>query len=273
MIRSLWTGAAGMKAQQTSLDSVSNNLANVNTTGYKAQTVEFKSLLYQNLQTATTTSDGNPKPTSAQVGLGTRVASTNSNWKVGQQLASDNPTSLFINGTGFFTIRVADGNTYYTRNGDFTFSPGNDGNLVLTDSEGNEVLDTNGNPIELPNGVASESVSFAQDGTIGYQQADGTNVTTGQAVQITQFPNPQGLEKTSGNLLVATNASGAPINESNTNLNITRSVIRQGYVEGSNVNVADEMVKMIVTQRAYEMNSKSIQTSDTMMEEANNLRR
>lgn len=99
MIRSLWTGASGMKAQQTSLDSVANNLANVNTTGYKSQTVEFKSLLYQNLQTATTTSDGNPKPTSAQVGLGTRVASTNSNWAEGQQLASDNPTALFINGT------------------------------------------------------------------------------------------------------------------------------------------------------------------------------
>lgn len=274
MIRSLWTGASGMKAQQTSLDSVANNLANVNTTGYKSQTVEFKSLLYQNLQTATTTSDGNPKPTSAQVGLGTRVASTNSNWAEGQQLASDNPTALFINGTGFFTIRGADGNTYYTRNGDFTFSTSTDNaNLVLTDSEGNEVLDTTGNLILLPANASAESVSVAANGAIGYRQADGTLATTGQTIGIAQFANPQGLEKTSGNLLMETNASGQAINEGTTNLNITRSVIRQGYIEGSNVNVADEMVKMIVTQRAYEMNSKSIQTSDTMMEEANNLRR
>ena len=197
MIRSLWTGASGMKAQQTSLDSVANNLANVNTTGYKSQTVEFKSLLYQNLQTATTTSDGNPKPTSAQVGLGTRVASTNSNWAEGQQLASDNPTALFINGTGFFTIRGADGNTYYTRNGDFTFSTSTDNaNLVLTDSEGNEVLDTTGNPILLPANASAESVSVAANGAIGYRQADGTLATTGQTIGIAQFANPQGLEKT-----------------------------------------------------------------------------
>lgn len=274
MVRALWTGASGMKAQQTSLDSIANNLANVNTTGYKSQTVEFKSLLYQTLQTATTTSDGNPKPTAAQVGLGTRVASTNSNWGVGQMTASDNPMALFLNGAGFFTIRGADGATYYTRNGDFTFSTsGNNGNLVLTDSNGYQVLDTTGKPITLPTGVSSESVSVGTDGAISYRQNDGTYIATGQIIQVCQFPNRQGLEKTSDNLLRETPASGAAINENTTNLNITPSLIHQGYLESSNVNVADEMVKMIVTQRAYEMNTKSIQTSDTMMEEANNLRR
>ena len=119
MMRSLWTGAAGMKAQQTSVDTIANNLANVNTTGYKAQSTEFKSLLYQTLQTETTTSNGDPKPTTAQVGLGARVASLNSNFTQGAMLKSDNHMALCISGKGFYALRGADNEVYYSRAGDF----------------------------------------------------------------------------------------------------------------------------------------------------------
>jgi len=274
MLRSLWTGAVGMKSQMTALDTVANNLANVNTTGYKTQSTQFKSLLYQTIQTETTTSNGDPKPTTAQVGLGARVASINSAYTQGAMLASDNNMALTISGSAFFAVSGVDGGTYYTRNGDFGWSTSDDANtLVLTDSNGYPVLDTQGNGVTLPVGAGADSVTVSSTGVVAYKLADGTYVETGQTIGLYQFSNPNGLEKTSNNLLQATEASGDPINEATTNLNITTSTIAQGYLEGSNVNVADEMVNMIITQRAYEMNSKVITTSDTMLETANNLRR
>ena len=274
MVRSLWTGAAGMKAQQTSVDTIANNLANVNTTGYKTQSTQFKSLLYQTIQTVSTTSDGTEKPTSAQVGLGSRVAAINASYTQGAMLASDNNMALCIEGSGFFAVQGVDGGTYYTRNGDFSWATStNAGQLVLTDDEGHPVLDTAGNRITLPSGVGTTSVTVGTDGAVAYRLADGTIVRTGQSVGLYQFDNPKGLEKMSDNLLEATASSGAPINEATTALNITPSTIAQGYLEGSNVNVADEMVNLIIAQRAYEMNSKAITTSDTMLDEANQLKR
>lgn len=274
MMRALWTGAAGMKAQQTGVDTVANNLANVNTTGFKSQTTEFKSLLYQTLQTRTTTANGDPKPTTAQVGLGTRVASLNSNFAQGAMLASDNNMALCMNGTAFFELQGTNNEIYYSRAGNFGFSlDGNEGELVLADPEGNKVLDTEGNPVVLPDGASADTVVIDEDGNVTYKQADGTYVATGQQVARIQFRNVKGLDKVSDNLLQETPASGAPINEATTNLGIVRSTIAQGFLEGSNVNVADEMVNLIISQRAYEMNSKAITTSDTMLEEANNLRR
>lgn len=263
-----------MRAQQTGVDTVANNLANVNTVGFKSQTTEFKSLLYQTLQTRTTTANGDPKPTTAQVGLGTRVASLNSNFAQGAMLASDNNMALCMNGSAFFQLQGTNNEIYYTRAGNFGFSlDGNEGELVLTDPEGNKVLDSEGNPVILPDGATADTVVVDEDGNLTYKQADGTYVATGQQIARIQFRNVKGLDKVADNLLQETAASGAPINEATTNLGIVRSTMAQGFIEGSNVNVADEMVNLIISQRAYEMNSKAITTSDTMLEEANNLRR
>lgn len=274
MMRALWTGASGMRAQQTSVDTISNNLANVNTVGYKAKSTEFKSLLYQDLQSPTTSANGDPKPTQAQVGLGTRVAATKSSFATGIQQASDNPAACFIDGTGFFGVRGSNGQTYYTRDGDFNWTIDNDGARVLTNNNGLRILDTNGRRITVPNNASTEHIVVDPDsGAISYKQADGTYRATGQSIGIWQFSNPNGLSEEGGNLWGATAASGNAINERTTNLNIIRSSIKQGYIEGSNVQLADEMVNLIIAQRAYEMNSKSITTSDSMLETANNLRR
>ncbi len=270
MMRALWSAASGMRSQQTNVDTISNNLANVNTTGYKTERSEFKSLLYQTLQAETTTANGANKPVSAQVGLGSRVASINSIFTQGELIASENDTDFAIDGQGFFGVRGADGRTYYTRNGSFTWAIGNTG-TTLTNSSGNPVLDTNGNIIVLPNGVSSGQVQVSSRGELGYLQNDGTYVAMNQTIGLWQFNNPSGLEKTSNSLYNVTAASGNAMNETTTNGLITSS-IRQNYLEGSNVQVADEMVNLIVAQRAYELNSKAIQAADSMLGQANQLR-
>lgn len=272
MMRSLWTAASGMRAQQTNVDTIANNLANVNTTGFKTQSTQFRSLLYQTLQEKTTTANGDDKPTSAQVGLGTRVASINSVYTQGEELASDSNTALCISGQGFFALSGGDGETFYSRNGDFNWAIDNDGGRVLTNASGYKVLDRNGQAVKIPAEAGTDSVTFGSDGAVSYKRADGTPVQTGQYVALYQFANPGGLEKRGSNLLAATVNSGNPLNESTTN-GITPSMIVQGYLEGSNVDVATQMVDMIIAQRAYELNSKAITTSDTMLEEANNLKR
>lgn len=272
MMRALWTGASGMKAQQTNVDTIANNIANVNTVGYKSQSTQFKSLLYQTLRSESTTANGEPKPTTAQVGLGARVASTNTDFTQGTMQATESPTALCITGEGFFRVRGEDGEDYYTRSGDFTWAIDINNNRVLATSKGQEVLDYNGNPIILPEGASGDSVSFGSDGAVAYKAADGTYVPTGQFVALYQFSNAKGLEKTGDSLFQQTDASGVAMAEENTP-GLKRSVIAQGYLEASNVNVADEMVNLIVAQRAYELNSKAITTSDTMLEQANNLKR
>lgn len=271
MMRALYTGASGMIAQQTNVDNISNNLANVNTVGYKQEKTEFKSLLYQTIQTRTTSANGEEKPISAQVGLGTRIASTTSIYKQGTLMASDNNTDFAIVGDGFFAVRGADGETYYTRAGNFTWAMGTNG-VTLTNSNGYPVLDTNNNPIVLPNGISAGNVEVSSDGAFGYTNAEGVYVALNQTVGLFQFNNPAGLEKTGDNLLAATEASGAALNEA-TNANLIPSEVRQNYLEGSNVQVADEMVNLIIAQRAYQLNSKAITVSDEMLEQANNLRR
>lgn len=274
MIRSLWTAATGMKAEQTSVDTIANNIANVNTTAYKSQDTQFKSLLYQTLQVETTSANGQTRPTTAQVGLGTRVASLNSSFTQGAQLASENNMALCINGEGFFSVAGINGETYYTRDGNFGWNMSNDNTRILTNSSGNPVLDTEGNRIVLPDGAGTTGVVVGQDGAVGYQDEEGTVVMTGQSVALYQFPNKVGLEKISANLYGVTEASGAAINEATPDqANLQRSTIAQGYLEASNVNVADEMVNLIRSQRAYELNSKAITTSDTMLDTANNLKR
>lgn len=273
MVRSLWSAASGMKAQQTSVDVIANNIANVNTTGYRAQVAQFKTLLYQTLREEATTANGDPKPTSAQVGLGTRIASINSSFKTGAFLASENTNALAISGDGFFGITVGD-QTMYTRAGDFNWSLTAGGQRILTTNDGYPVQDTAGAQIVLPNGVSADAVMYGDDGSIGYRGADGKQVLTGQKVGLWQFNNRTGLEKVSNTMFRETMASGAPIPEAGAGAGgLTPSAIVSGYLEGSNVNVADEMVNLIVAQRAYELNSKAITTSDSMLDTANQLKR
>lgn len=271
MVRSLWTAATGMVAQQTNIDTIANNLANVNTTGYKTQTNEFKSLLYQSIQTKTTTANGENKPVGAQVGLGVRNASISSVFKMGNMLASESDTAFAIDGKGFFAVRGADGNAYYTRNGDFKFTLATNGNMLAT-SDGLPVLDSTGAPLILGDDYILSNITVSKDGALCYPDEKNNPQPIGVQIGIFQFNNPNGLEKLADSLYQQTAASGQAINEA-TNTDVDKSSVIQGYLEGSNVQVVDEMVNMIVAQRAYELNSKAITASDEMLQQANNLRR
>ena len=281
MLRSLWTGASGMIAQQTSVDTISNNLANVNTVGYKKETVEFRSLLYQKLQTETTDNNGDPKPVIGQVGSGVRIGAITSRFTQGNLTQTDEPFDLAIEGDGFFAVKTPNGETAYTRNGSLLFAIASDG-LALTNSEGYPLLDTTGTPIVLPGDTDVSKISIDVDGKVieavdvPYEAADGTtkynteHVTRAQ-LGIVQFNNPSGLLKVSGSMYQESLASGEPRMEVEDEV-LKRSTIRSGYLEASNVQTVDEIVNLIVAQRAYEMNSKVITASDQMLQQANNLR-
>lgn len=271
MVRSLWTAATGMIAQQTNLDTIANNLANVNTQGYKTQVNEFKTLLYQTLQTETTSANGEQKPISAQVGLGTRNSAISTIFKQGSMIASESDTAFALDGKGFFGVRGEDGNTYYTRNGNFLFTLASTGNMLAT-TDGNPVLSTTGQPIILNNNYILSKITVTSDGQLCYPDAKNNPQPIGINIGVFQFNNPNGLERLADSLYAQTAASGQPINEA-TNNNVAKTKVLQNYLEGSNVQVADEMVNMIVAQRAYELNSKAITASDEMLQQANNLRR
>ena len=271
MVRSLWTAATGMIAQQTNLDTIANNLANVNTQGYKTQVNEFKTLLYQTLQTETTSANGEQKPISAQVGLGTRNSAISTIFKQGSMIASESDTAFALDGKGFFGVRGEDGNTYYTRNGNFLFTLAANGNMLAT-TDGNPVLSTTGQPIILNNNYILSKITVTSDGQLCYPDAKNNPQPIGINIGVFQFNNPNGLERLADSLYAQTAASGQPINEA-TNNNVAKTKVLQNYLEGSNVQVADEMVNMIVAQRAYELNSKAITASDEMLQQANNLRR
>ena len=272
MVRSLWSAATGMNAQQTNVDTIANNLANVNSVGYKAQVAQFKSLLYQNLQSVTTTANGDPKPTSSQVGLGVRTSSLNSLFTQGSLLDSDSDTAFAIEGHGFFALRGDDGTTYYTRNGDFIWAIGTNGGMTLTNADGLPVLDSTGRAISLNRNYIASKITITEDGQVCYPDELNNPVPIGITIGTYQFSNPGGLNRVGDTLFAVTDASGRALNE-DTTPGVSKSRIVQGYLEGSNVQVANEMVNLIVAQRAYEMNSKAITTSDSMMETANNLKR
>lgn len=282
MVRSLWTAASGMIAQQENVDTIANNLANLNTTGYKTEVAEFKTLLYQTLQTRSTNNVGEEKPVGAQVGLGSRTAAITSMFTNGNLNPSESPFAVAIEGSGFFKVRTESGEIQYTRDGNFAASPVANGTLLCT-SEGHPVLDQFNNMIIIPEGINATTISYAKDGRIsvsanGSDQIDlvqrdaNGNVLYNVQLGVVQFNNPAGLEKASGNRYRQTVASGNPMEESQTQ-GIVRSQTHHKYIEASNVQVADEMVNLIVAQRAYQMNSKVIQASDEMLEQANNLRR
>lgn len=272
MVRSLWTAASGMIAQQTNVDTIANNLSNVNTTGYKTQTNEFKSLLYQNIQANTTNANGEPKPIGAQVGLGVRNAAITTNFSQGTLVATDSNSAFAIDGKGFFAVRGEDGNTYYTRNGNFQWTLASNGGNMLATSEGEPVLNAAGDPIIFGSEFVVSKIGITGDGELTYPDENNNPAPLGIFIGLYQFTNPAGLEKQANSLYKQTAASGQAINEY-TNAEVERSEIIQNFLEGSNVQVVDEMVNMIVAQRAYELNSKAITASDEMMQQANNLRR
>lgn len=276
MMRSLWTAASGMRAQQVNVDTIANNVANINTIGYKSQQASFKSLLYQNLQSKSTNNAGEEKPVAAEVGLGSRVAAITSTFTNGNLQATENPFCMALEGDGFFQIRTAGGELQYTRDGGFIVSPAAQGNMLCT-TDGNAVLDAYGNQIILPNTQVATDLVVNEDGTIAFPDATGNPAiltdANGRPVRfgIYQFNNPAGLAKEGSNNFSVTVASGAAVAE-NGNATVQQTRVHQYYTEASNVDVAEEMVNLIVAQRAYEMNSKAIQTSDEMMQQANNLR-
>lgn len=272
MVRSLWTGATGMIAQQLNVDNIANNLSNVNTTGYKSESMEFKSLLYQTIQTKTTTANAENKPIGAEVGLGVRNSSITSIFTQGSLLETPGEANFAIDGNGFFGVRGADGNTYYTRNGNFVFAIGNDG-MTLSTSDGLPVLNSQGEAIVIDSDLVTSKITVGNDGLLYYPNSE-TNVpeSLGITIGLWQFNNPSGLSKVGDSLFEVTDASGEALNESE-NTNLKKSKLIQGYLEGSNVQIADEMVNLIVAQRAYEMNSKVITTSDEMLQQANQLKR
>jgi len=270
MVRSLWTAASGMMSQQTNVDTISNNLANINTTGFKKESAEFKSLLYQTIQDQSYDNNGDVKPSGIQVGLGVRNSAINSQYTQGTLSETGNDFDLAINGKGFFMVETSDGSVAYTRNGSFQVSMGTEG-AVLATSDGNPVLDTAGEPIVFDANTNTSDIKINEDGQICYPDETGTSVPTGVQVGVAQFNNPTGLLKLSNSLLRETDASGTVRMEA-ADAALKKSKIQQGYLEGSNVQAVDEMVNLIVAQRAYEMSSKIITAADEMMQQANNLR-
>lgn len=271
MMRSLWTAASGMRAQQVNVDTISNNLANVNTVGHKKETAEFKSLLYQTIQAKTTSANGDTKPVGAQVGLGVKNSSITSVFTQGNFSHTEIDTDFAIEGDGFFVVRDIDGDMRYTRNGAFIWATSENG-VMLTNSAGLPVLDTDGIEIELDTDEYDISrVTINSYGDVCYPDEQNNAQTLGMQIGLVQFANPAGLSKEGGSLYKVTDASGEPIYEVD---GVTKeSKIKQGYLEMSNVQVVDEMVSLIVAQRAYEMNARAITTSDEMMSQANQLKR
>jgi len=266
-MRALWTSSSGMSAQQLNVDVISNNLANVNTTGYKKERVEFKDLLYETIARANVL-EGVGAPVNLQVGHGVTPAAVVSTYTTGSFQNTDNPLDFAINGEGFFAVRDANGNIAYTRDGSFKISV-EDGEAKLVTAEGYAVLDQDNDEIFLT-GIDLNKLTVSPMGELFYIDEDGEMQSLGQSLQVVRFANREGLLKQGSNLLAPTPTSGEPIPEEDLE---ERSIIMQRYLESSNVQVVEEMVKLIIAQRAYEINSKAVQTSDEMLGIANNLRR
>ena len=254
MINSLWIAKTGMSAQQTQLDVISHNLANVSTTGYKRANAVFEDLIYQNLrQAGSQTTEQNQLPTGLHLGLGVRTVATSRNFLQGSLQQSNNALDVAINGNGFFEVNMPDGTMAYTRDGSFEVNA--QGQLVT--SSGLPVA----NGITIPQGATK--ISIGNDGVVSVTMPGQAAPQQVGNIAMSQFINAAGLEPRGQNLYVETAASGQP--QQGTPGTNGLGTIQQGYLEASNVNVVQELVTMIQTQRAYEMNSKAIQTSDQML--------
>ncbi len=260
MIRSLWIAKTGLDAQQTNMDVIANNLANVSTNGFKRQRAVFEDLMYQTLrQPGAQSSEQTTLPTGLQVGTGTRPVATERLHSQGNLSQTSSSKDVAINGQGFFQVQMPDGTTAYTRDGSFQ-----------TDANG-QLVTNSGFPVQPAITIPANSLSMtvARDGTVSVTQAgQAASVQVGQLTLAT-FVNDAGLESVGENLYMETQASGAPTESAPGNNGA--GTLYQGYVETSNVNVAEELVSMIQTQRAYEINSKAISTSDAMLQKLSQL--
>jgi len=270
MLRSLWTAASGMKTQQMYVDSISNNLANVNTVGFKKENMEFKSLLYATLREAGVDENGNGEPVSLQVGHGVRAVANVKSFTQGSLQQTGNPLDFAIDGEGFFVIQDINGEQIYTKDGSFKLSILED-TVRLTTADGYPVLNTDGEPIEFEGNFMPDKLVVDTMGQVGYMTDEGVE-DLGMTMGIVQFRNAAGLDAIGGNYYKTTSASGEALFEVDDE-ELEQSKIMQRSLEASNVQVVDEMVKMIIAQRAYELSSKAIQTSDDMLGLANNLKR
>jgi len=257
---SLSIAATGMTAQQTRQDVIANNLANVNTTGFKRSKIEFEDLLYQTTRAAgSEQGGGNQLPTGLQVGHGSRAVATSKVFTTGEMTQTGEKLDVAVNGEGFFEVQLPDGTRAYTRDGAFKTS--SDGRIMTS---GGSLVQGGFQPVP----AGTTSISIAPSGDVTY---DGANGPTSFRVQLVRFNNPSGLESVGHNLFRETKASGtAELGNPGEN---GFGGLEQGFLEMSNVKVVEEMVNLIVAQRAYEVNSKAVQAADEMMQQSNNLRR
>lgn len=262
MMRALITAGTGMVAQQTNLDVIANNLANVNTTAFKSQRAEFQDLMYQSLRPSGAETSGTVKvPMSLQVGLGTKFAGNASNFSQGGLQSTANPYDVAITGDGFFAVTIGDGSTAYTRDG--SFKRNSEGSLVTSD--GFEVQPQ----ISIPSNATT--ISIAPNGNISATVAGEDQPRLLGTLQLTMFPNTSGLTRAGQNLYKAGGASGDPVAVNPGEEGA--GTLQAGHLEGGNVSIVEEMVRMITAQRAYEVNSKAIQTADDMLGVLNQLKR
>ena len=254
MSRALYTAATGMQVQQQNVDNIANNLANASTVGFKRSRLEFQDLLYQNLRTPGAASNSSTAlPVGLQIGLGARVISSARVFLQGDFRQTENPLDMVIEGSGFFQVRLASGETAYTRAGSFHLS-----------AEG-QVVTATGEPLEPAVSIPREatSITIGTDGTVSVTTPGQANAQNVGQVQLATFANPAGLEALGRNLFKETAASGQATAGAPDSNGLGR--INQGFIEGSNVNVVEELVNMISAQRAYETNSKVISAADRML--------
>lgn len=262
MQRSLFIAATGMEAQRIGIDVISNNLANVNTTGFKKSRADFQELLYQGLKSpGAPSAEGTELPAGIQIGLGVKPAAVQKMFQQGDFVSTENPLDITIEGNGFFQITKPDGEISYTRSGSFKLD--SEGNIVTSDGYALEPA------ITVPANTLQITVN--SDGTVSVLQAGNTSPVQLGQIELAQFINPGGLNAVGKNLFLPTEASG----EATTGIPGLDGLgtLNQGFLEMSNVNVVEEMVNMIISQRAYELNSKVVQTSDEMLQMANNIKR
>jgi len=260
MLRSLWTGTTGMHTQQLNIDVIANNLANVSTTGFKKSRADFQDLLYQTLKVpGSQTSTDTESPTGILIGLGVKPAAVTKVFTQGDLILTENELDIAIEGNGFLQIEMPNGNTSYTRSGALK----RDSNGRMTNSDGYPVLPS----ITIPDGA--QQITISETGLVSAIIGDDTESTELGTLELAIFTNNSGLSAIGKNLFEETAASGTP--QVGTPGDDGYGTLLQTYLEGSNVNIVEELASMITTQRAYEINSKTIQTSDEMMQTTNNL--
>ncbi len=261
MLRSLTTAATGMQAQQQNMDTIANNLANVSTSGFKRSRAEFEDLLYQTQKEPGAASGLNAvSPTGVQTGLGVKTAAVQKDFEVGAAKITNNPLDMMIEGPGFFPIQIADGQVGYTRDGQF--KPNANG--VIVDKNGNSLIPQ----ITIPQGTTG--IDVGADGKVSVVVGNNKDIQNIGQINTFNFINPAGLKALGKNLFAPTGSSGQP--QQGTPGQGGFGEIASKQVEGSNVNIVDEMVNMITAQRSYETNSKVIQASDQMLQYMNQLK-